>query len=249
MSFILNALRKSEQERQKLHAETVTDRIAINQLQPNKSKSVKFYTALIIANVLLIFGVFVWLRYDSFILLKTVPQTTSSISLPPKLLLKPTIASVKPVRAEVPEKASIAEWVNNQKPVIKDLKTEHAIKKETTIEPAELADPIKKTITPPENDHTIINEHNQANNSDTRAPESTKIPFLSDLPIEFRRTVPELNINVFVYSEHGEESFVMIDMVKYKSGQPLKNGMTLKAILNDSLVIVYQNREFQIERP
>jgi hypothetical protein len=53
MSFILNALRKSEQERQKLHAETVTDRIAINQLQPNKSKSVKFYTALIIANVFL----------------------------------------------------------------------------------------------------------------------------------------------------------------------------------------------------
>jgi general secretion pathway protein B len=69
------------------------------------------------------------------------------------------------------------------------------------------------------------------------------------LPIEFRRTIPELNINVFVYSEHGEESFVMIDMVKYKSGQQLKNGMTLKAILNDSLVIVYQNREFQIERP
>jgi general secretion pathway protein B len=249
MSFILNALRKSEQERQKLHAETVTDRIAINQLQPNKSKSVKFYTALIIANVLLIFGVFVWLRYDSFTLLKTVAQTTSSISLPPKVLLKPTIASEKPVRAEVPEKASIAEWVNNQKPVIKDIKTEPSIKKETTIEPAELADPTKITITLPENDHTIINEHNQANNSDTRVPESTKTPFLSDLPIEFRRTIPELNINVFVYSEHGEESFVMIDMVKYKSGQQLKNGMTLKAILNDSLVIVYQNREFQIERP
>ena len=82
-----------------------------------------------------------------------------------------------------------------------------------------------------------------------RIPESTKIPFLSDLPGEFRRTIPGININVFVYSEHGEESFVMIDMVKYKAGQQLKNGMLLKAILNDSLLIVYQNREFQIERP
>ena len=82
-----------------------------------------------------------------------------------------------------------------------------------------------------------------------RIPESTKIPFLSDLPVEFRRTVPVININVFVYSEHGEESFVMIDMVKYKAGLQLKNGMMLKAILNDSLLMSYQNHEFQIERP
>ena len=82
-----------------------------------------------------------------------------------------------------------------------------------------------------------------------RIPESTKIPFLSDLPVESRRTVPGLNINVIVYSEHGKESFVMIDMVKYKAGQQLKNGMLLKAILNDSLLMSYQNQEFQIERP
>jgi general secretion pathway protein B len=249
MSFILNALRKSEQERQALHAETVTDRIVINQLQPNKSKSVKFYAALIIGNVLLIFGVFVWLRYGPLTFLNTVPQATSSISLLPKVLLTPTIKSEKPIQAETPEKASIAEWVNNQKPLIKDLTTKPAIKKETTLEPVKSVDHLKKTTIPAENHPTIINENNQDTNSDTRKPENTKIPFLSDLPVEFRRTVPELNINVFVYSEHGEESFVMIDMLKYKSGQQLKNGMTLKAILNDSLLIAYQNREFQIERP
>ena len=69
------------------------------------------------------------------------------------------------------------------------------------------------------------------------------------MPGEIRRTIPDININVFVYSEHGEESFVMIDMVKYKAGQQLKNGMLLKAILNDSLLMSYQNQEFQIERP
>ena len=249
MSFILNALRKSEQERQMLHAETVTDRIAINQLQPNKSKSVKFYAVLIIVNVLLIFGVFVWLRYGPLTFLNTVPQATSSISLLPKVLLTPTIKSEKPIQAERPEKASIAEWVNNQKPLIKDLTTEPAIKKETTLELVKSVDHLKKTTIPAENHPAIINENKQDTNSDRRKPENTKIPFLSDLPVEFRRTVPELNINVFVYSEHGEESFVMIDMLKYKSGQQLKNGMTLKAILNDSLLIAYQNREFQIERP
>ena len=245
MSFILNALRKSEQERQTLHAQTVTDRIVINQLQTNKSKSVKFYAALIIGNILIVIGFFVWPHYAPLTFLNTVPQATSSISLPPKVLLTPTITSEKPIQAETPEKASIAEWVNNQKSVIKDLTTEPAIKKETTLEPVKSVDHLKKTTIPAENHPAIIKENNQ----DTLIAESTKIPFLSDLPVEFRRTVPELNINVFVYSEHGEESFVMIDMVKYKSGQQLKNGMTLKAILNDRLLITYQNREFQIERP
>jgi general secretion pathway protein B len=249
MSFILNALRKSEQERQMLHAETVTDRIIINQLEPNKSKSVKFYAALIIGNVLLIFGIFIGLRYDPLTFLNTVPQATSSISLPPKVLLTPTITSEKPIRAETPKKASIAEWVNNQKPVIKDLTTKPAIKKETTLEHVESYYHLKKTTIPAENNPAKINEKSQDTNSDRRIPESTKISFLSDLPVEFRRTVPRLNINVFVYSEHGEESFVMIDMVKYKSGQQLKNGMMLKAILNDSLLMSYQNQEFQIERP
>ena len=249
MSFILNALRKSEQERQMLHAETVTDRIVINQLQPNKSKSVKFYAALIIGNVLLIFGIFIGLRYDPLTFLNKVPQATSSISLPPKVLLTPTITIEKPIRAETPKKASIAEWVNNQKPVIKDLTTKPAIKKETTLEPVKSVDHLKKTTIPAENHPAKINEKSQDTNSDTHIPKSTKIPFLSDLPGEIRRTIPDININVFVYSEHGEESFVMIDMVKYKAGQQLKNGMLLKAILNDSLLMSYQNQEFQIERP
>ena len=133
MSFILNALRKSEQERQMLHAETVTDRIVINQLQPNKSKSVKFYAALIIGNVLLIFGVFVWLRYGPFTFLNTVPQATSSISLTPKELLTPTITSEKPIRAETPKKASIADWINHQEPVVEALAAQPNIKKNNGI--------------------------------------------------------------------------------------------------------------------
>jgi len=75
------------------------------------------------------------------------------------------------------------------------------------------------------------------------------IPLLSDLPFEFRQTVPKFTINVFVYSQQPEERFVMIDMVKYKPGQQIKDVMMLKEILPDSLVVDYQNRTFKIERP
>ena len=230
MSFILNALRKSEQERQTLHAETVTDRIVINQLQPNKSKSFKFYAALIIGNVLLVSGIFALQRYDSLFFFNKEQQATSIIPLTPK-------------------KASIADWINHQEPVVEALAAQPNIKKITALKPIEMIDQHNRIKVPTENNLAIVKANNRDSNSYTGMPVQTKIPFLSDLPVEFRRTVPGLNINVFVYSEYGEESFVMIDMVKYKSGQQLKNGMMLKAILNDSLLMSYQNQEFQIERP
>lgn len=72
---------------------------------------------------------------------------------------------------------------------------------------------------------------------------------LSDLPFEFRQTLPKFTINVFVYSQDPEERFIMIDMVKYKPGQQIKDAMLLKEILPDGFVIDYQNRVFKIKRP
>jgi len=49
-------------------------------------------------------------------------------------------------------------------------------------------------------------------------PVKKDIPFLNDLPFEFRQTVPKFTTNVFVYSNHPEESFVMIDMSSINRG-------------------------------
>jgi general secretion pathway protein B len=75
------------------------------------------------------------------------------------------------------------------------------------------------------------------------------IPFLFELPAEFRHTVPELKINVFVYSEQPAERFIMVDMIKYAVGERIKALLTLKEIRPDSLVVEYNNRTFQIKRP
>ena len=79
--------------------------------------------------------------------------------------------------------------------------------------------------------------------------ENKTIPFLFELPPEFRHTIPDLKINVFVYSEQPAERFVMIDMVKYSAGQRIKDSIMLKEIRSDSLVVEYNNRTFRIKRP
>ncbi|OYV16294.1 MAG: hypothetical protein CG441_1785, partial [Methylococcaceae bacterium NSM2-1] len=77
MSFILNALRKSEQERQSLKPETVTDRILLHQPQQNRGKSAKFYAFLILGNVLIIACVVWFVRNNSTPAPDTATQAVS----------------------------------------------------------------------------------------------------------------------------------------------------------------------------
>ena len=75
------------------------------------------------------------------------------------------------------------------------------------------------------------------------------VPYVTELPYEFRRRLPQFDINVFVYSEWAADSFVMIDMEKYKVGQRIRGLLELKEIRQDSLVVRYEDQIFQIKRP
>jgi len=73
-------------------------------------------------------------------------------------------------------------------------------------------------------------------------------PFLSELDYEFRRKVPVIDVNVYVYAEKESERFIMIAMKKYSSGQEIVSGLLLKKIRINSLVVEYKNKVFQIKR-
>ena len=250
MSFILNALRKSEQERQSLKPETVTDRILLHQPQQSRSKSAKFYAFLVLGNVLIIACVVWFVRNNS----TPAPDTaTQAISKPlpaqeTRIKYKAIAKSAQPERpAQKAESktTSISEWIEAQKP--------------DPVKPVIMKKPAAVTIKQPAiaNKSGLQIQTTQAIAAAVKVkpdlsetiPVKKDIPFLIDLPFEFRQTVPKFTINVFVYSQRPEERFVMIDMVKYKPGQQIKDAMELKEIRPDSLVVVYQNRAFQIERP
>jgi len=249
MSFILNALRKSEQERQVLQSETVSDKSLLNnQPQQNRSKTAKSFIFLVIGNVLIITCVVWFVRNNSTPAYDTTTQITSKPLLVQETVVKSTaIAKLtqpeRQVQKAEPKTTSIAEWVEEQKPekpVITKKTAADTIKQPTIVNKSELPTQTIPAIAP-------INKVEQ--NPPETVPVKKDIPFLSDLPFEFRQTVPKFTTNVFVYSNHPEESFVMIDMVKYKPGQEIKDSMILKEIRPDSLVVVYQNQAFQIERP
>lgn len=250
MSFILNALRKSEQERQALQSETVTDKILLPQPPQNRSKINKLLAFLLVANMLVIAGI-VWLvRNDSTPAPNAAAQT---LSLPQpeqgaKLEAKASDKSMQPkrqARKAESELASIAELIDKEKP--------EPVKPVTTKKSA--ADTMKQPVITNNSKLQIqsISVTTPAAKVEPDEPEAIPeikdVPFLNDLPFEFRQTVPKFTTNVFVYSQDPEERFVMIDMVKYKPGQQIKDAMLLKEILPDGFVVDYQNQEFKIKRP
>ena len=249
MSFILNALRKSEQERQVLQSETVTDKILLNnQPQQNRSKTAKFFAFLVIGNVLIIACVVWFVRNTSTPAHDIITQTISKPLLAQETGVKPkAIAKFtqpeRPAQKVEPKTTSIAEWVEEQKP------EKPVITKKTVADTIKQPAIANKSELPAQTIPAIATIDKVEPNPPETIPVKKDIPFLSDLPFEFRQTVPKFTTNVFVYSNHPEESFVMIDMVKYKPGQQIKEAMVLKEIRPDSLVVVYQNQAFQIERP
>ena len=256
MSYILNALRKSEQERQAVEPDTAASRILIHQPQ-HPRRSGKLIAALIISN-LLILAYFIGFN-----------QKTPPVETPYSTILKspeqapPVQAAAKagsidaaPVRPDTPPPAlakpakspSIADIVAPKKVPAPKPPAAQVPGKKPAVAPAAPANPANEPVMseaePPEEEPIEIASYNPV-----EVPVQTGIPFLYELPAEFRRNVPELKINVFVYAKDPADRFVIIDMVKYKSGQQIKDALELKEIRPNSLVVRYNNQTFQIRKP
>jgi hypothetical protein len=72
---------------------------------------------------------------------------------------------------------------------------------------------------------------------------------LSDIPINQRSQLSQYKVNVHVYDDSGQASFVLINMVKYKQGDQLPGGGAfVSAIVPEGVVIDYGNGKALIER-
>ena len=242
MSFILNALRKSEQERQARLA--ATDRILSPEPPPSNNKLLKLSAILVTLNLLFIAGI-VWLLRDN-----PTPLAEPATQAPPK---PQPVAQSQPETKKLPAAAakkappsttSIAELIETETPPALKPAGENkpAAPAKAPQAPQPSAPPVaKQANAPTAPPYPLVQP-------ETRVTKEY-IPFLTDLPSEFRQTVPTFTINAFAYSKQADESFVIVDMKKYKPGQMLKDTLLLKEILIDSMVVVYQKQTFRIKRP
>jgi len=237
MSYILNALRKSEQERQQNVADTLENKIQ-NKQETLTNKSSKGLIALVIFNLLfLLYFAWSFIREEQVDTQEVLVVENKSMSTIKKTLAQENhIDTTMPDIDEQPREQplSIAEQIANKK------SREALTKKQTTNAVIEKIEPIKKPeslLKPKVTIAEAIADNQQGD-----------IPFLSTLDYDFRRKVPSLNINVYVYAEKKQDRFIMIEMKKYSEGQQIISGLFLKEIRMNSLVIEYKKKTFQIKR-
>jgi len=255
MSYILNALRKSERERQATEPDTVTSRIAIHHSQPDKGAS-KLIAALIVINVSIL-GYFLGFKDDT----APIVQTVAKPELP---VTEPAPAPVKTSRVAKTEPQLVENVPASKAPVVKMVPTKPV---KPAIAAPQTPEPIKPKIAKPESvpkqqinpapetvealKPAIESVKDTRDTIEKTAPIAAKrdLPYLHELPAEVGRAVPSFSINVFSYSSNPAERFVMIDMVKYVPGQRIKDQLELKEIRENSIVVTFEGHTFKIGRP
>ena len=75
------------------------------------------------------------------------------------------------------------------------------------------------------------------------------IPFLEALPAHIQQRLPPLKINLFAYSPVPAERFAIIDMKRYNVGDSIEGGPAVVEIRSDSLVLQLGGTKFRVRRP
>lgn len=83
----------------------------------------------------------------------------------------------------------------------------------------------------------------------SQRPEVTSdVPEWNDLSLEFRSSMTVPRIDVHVYSDDPARRFILVDLQKYREGETLANGAVLEEILPGSIQLYYQGTRFRLAK-
>lgn len=74
------------------------------------------------------------------------------------------------------------------------------------------------------------------------------LPEIGELNLTGEQTLPELHLDVHVYATSAAERFVYINMRKYREGSVIADGLTIERIRRDGVVMNFQGLRFLLPR-
>lgn len=229
MSLILDALRKSERTRQ----QTLTGRLSATDAARGHARVPVPWATLIgillVANALVLAIIF-WRAHSG-----SAPQTASAARAPAI-----TATANTPV----------------YRPQVRSLAVEAAAN--STAKPAvRLIAPAAPAATPVS---SVAATTVQATGSSTASPPATakpqagisasneNVPLFDTLPLAFQQLLPPLHMEVHSYSQNPADSFVVINMQRYQTGETLKEGPKIISITPEGAVLEYDGQKFLLPR-
>lgn len=90
---------------------------------------------------------------------------------------------------------------------------------------------------------SIVSHENPATALETLT-DTTSVPLLIEMDPAYQQALPTLILDVHVYAESIQNRFVLINQKKYRTGDPVQGGATIESIRPDGVVLVHQKRRF-----
>ncbi|NGX17291.1 general secretion pathway protein GspB [Wenzhouxiangella sp. XN24] len=84
--------------------------------------------------------------------------------------------------------------------------------------------------------------------TDRQAGEDARLPRFADLVVRGELAVPNMHIDIHVYSAVADERFVFINMRRYNEGQKTQEGPVVERIVTDGVVMEHQGQRFFMPR-
>lgn len=250
MSHILDALRKSERERD-------LGNIASLALLDNYSAVPKrrwdFWVAmaLIIANGMAL----AFILESASGTASTVPSDgiealTSGSSLEQQPALLPT-AEKKPAFYEASAGAPISHVLSRGLD-IDDVKRLDLVRREQRLIRSHRTSPSQDAGVAPVDAAALRSENPSHAVAPANPPalgpltDATPIALLDEMDPSVQGSLTPLSLDVHVYGENVQDRFVLINQKKYRTGEWTANGAMIEAIRSDGVVLVYQGNRFRL---
>ena len=235
MSFILDALRKSDAERQRTAAPGLAD-IRYAARRARRNIWLPILVAVLTANVLFM-GV-QWFGRARTGQVPALPASALPGSAPPASALP--APSAGPVVAPEPATAirSLARESDFGEPQLEAPMERESVPvvSETTAQTPTVPGPAPTPAAPP------------------TPPQPSRILPANDLPTVEEAIgsgtvkIPMLNLDLHVYSENVASRFVIINTHKYKEGGQLTEGPSVESITKDGVILAFQGQRFTLSR-
>lgn len=270
MSYILDALKKSEKERQR---GSLPDMLTVQDIVAEKPGKRLFWAYLLAAILLLNAGVFVWWQgvfHTKEAKITQNSMTDSSLSSSVNDMPKQSFDAVKP---DTDSMQSIS-------PAFKpgDSKTTPLIEKQVSSIPDMNTPHLKRAKQIPDVQRNILPEHSPATNNTTisnefrqylskyflrpnsqlkqtgdpvrlpseptgglaEIPDDNKIYKLKELPLSIGQKLPRFSISALLYSDNPVSRMVRINDQMMYEGQDLTEGLKLEEITKDGVILRHQ---------
>lgn len=252
MSYILEALKKSEKERQR---GTVPDPMTAHESVPREPQKRSLWPfliagALFINAIVLILWIAPWSPKKQNIPAQSDEKIVAS-KAPEMYYPEPSKSDSKQKTAK--EKISSQDVAAQKSENVihnRPLDVQSSVQKKGTDKPVQTVDSKKSDASSPaipeQKSRTADSAHEKKLNNNM-TPLKNKIYSLNELPSAIKQNLPDFKITVFLYSDDPASRMVRINGQAMKEGEYLVAGLKLEQIIHDAVILSYQNYRFRID--